>query len=156
SRFRRCPLGDEAAPPLSRDAGFIGSSPLFSLPGGLMNRSHCRLLVAVALTGAALFVLSRMTPEAPAESRAKSAPEGARDDGARDPAKVREDLYKPAVPTTPDPYVQKQADAPAAKVAKKIFQQMKSKGWPSARLVDATGEPVNRGNLPKTAFEKAA
>ncbi|HMF19732.1 MAG TPA: DUF3365 domain-containing protein, partial [Gemmataceae bacterium] len=45
---------------------------------------------------------------------------------------------------------------PAAKVAMKVFQAMHKKGWHKARLIDATGQPVRRANLPKTAFEKAA
>jgi hypothetical protein len=41
-------------------------------------------------------------------------------------------------------------------VAKKVFKHMEDKGHGHARLVDATGEPANPGNRPKTDFEKAA
>ena len=51
-------------------------------------------------------------------------------------------------------YVEQQADTPAAAVAKKLFAAMHKKGHHHARLVDASGKPRNKENLPQTAFEK--
>jgi hypothetical protein len=45
---------------------------------------------------------------------------------------------------------------PAARVAQKLFKHMEAKGWHRARLLDATGSPSNKANLPKTDFEKKA
>jgi hypothetical protein len=53
-------------------------------------------------------------------------------------------------------YVRAQEVTPAAKVAQKIFKHMEERGWHRARLVDATGTPSNRANLPSTDFEKRA
>src|SRR5205807_1147344 len=53
-------------------------------------------------------------------------------------------------------YVKAQERTPAARVAKKVFTAMHDKGWHRGRLVDASGEPFNVENLPKTAFEKKA
>ena len=41
-------------------------------------------------------------------------------------------------------------------VAQDIFGAMKKQGWHSAKLVDATGEPLNEANAPATEFEKEA
>jgi hypothetical protein len=37
-----------------------------------------------------------------------------------------------------------------------MFAAMKAKGWHDARLVDATGKPLNEANKPQNAFEKTA
>ncbi len=88
----------------------------------------------------------------------------ARDDGAADPAverareqvKMLDDLYKTAVVSVTKTYVNKQEDRPAIMIAKDVFSVMQKKGWHSARLVDATGEPLNELNAPRTEFEKEA
>ncbi len=67
-----------------------------------------------------------------------------------------DDLYKNAVISITSKYVEQQSDTPAAAVAKEVFTAMHKKGWHSARLVDATGRPKNKANLPKTDFEKKA
>lgn len=99
---------------------------------------------------------------APALLRGRVARAG--DDAPADPAlertreqvKMLDDLYKNAVVSITARYVgQKDAD-PAIKVAKDIFGAMKKRGWHSARLVDATGEPLDDLNAPKTDFEKDA
>jgi hypothetical protein len=41
-------------------------------------------------------------------------------------------------------------------IAKDVFSAMQKRGWHSARLVDATGEPLNDANAPRTDFEKEA
>jgi hypothetical protein len=65
-----------------------------------------------------------------------------------------DDLYKNAVVAITSHYVEKQADVPAAAVAKDVFEAMHKKGWHNARLVDATGKPKNKDNLPQNDFEK--
>ena len=41
-------------------------------------------------------------------------------------------------------------------VAQDVFGAMRKQGWHSAKLVDATGEPLNDANAPRTDFEKEA
>ena len=54
-------------------------------------------------------------------------------------------------------YMNKRNNQPAIKVAKDIFAAAEQTSrWHSARLVDATGEPLSDANLPKTEFEKDA
>lgn len=74
----------------------------------------------------------------------------------RERVKMVDDLYKGFVVHITGTYVDSQDRAPAAKVAKKVFKHMEDKGWGKTRLVDATGEPADRTNLPRTDFEKAA
>ncbi|MHB1560090.1 MAG: c-type heme family protein, partial [Isosphaeraceae bacterium] len=75
---------------------------------------------------------------------------------AREQVKMLDDLYKNAVVSITKTYVNKQDDRPAIMIAKDVFSAMKKKGWHSARLVDATGDPLNDLNAPKTDFEKEA
>lgn len=72
----------------------------------------------------------------------------------RETVKMLDDLYKNAVVSITKNYVDKQADTPAAAVAKDVFAAMHKNGWHHARLVDATGKPKRKANLPKTDFEK--
>lgn len=75
---------------------------------------------------------------------------------AREQVRMLDDLYKNAVVSITKTYVNKQEDRPAIMIAKDVFAAMQKKGWHSARLVDATGEPLNDTNAPKSDFEKEA
>jgi hypothetical protein len=75
---------------------------------------------------------------------------------ARARVKMLDDLYKNAVVSITKRYVGDQDDQPAIMVAKDVFGAMKAQGWHSAKLVDATGEPMSDLNAPKTDFGKAA
>jgi hypothetical protein len=94
-------------------------------------------------------------PAAAQEKQAK-APDKAAVERAREQVKMLDDLYKTAVVGINDTYVEKQADIPAAVVAAHVFDVMKKKGYHSARLVDASGKPKSKVNLPDTEFEKKA
>jgi Protein of unknown function (DUF3365) len=74
----------------------------------------------------------------------------------RDQVKMLDDLYKTAVVSITKRYVGEQEKQPAIKVAQDIFGAMRKQGWHSAKLVDATGEPLNEDNAPRTDFEKEA
>jgi Protein of unknown function (DUF3365) len=75
---------------------------------------------------------------------------------ARESVKMLDDLYKSAVVAITEKYVEQQSDTPAAAIAKEVFEAMHKKGWHTARLVDATGKPRNKANLPKSEFELKA
>ena len=75
---------------------------------------------------------------------------------AREQVKMLDDLYKNAVVSITTRYVGKQDNQPAIMVAQDVFGAMKKQGWHSAKLVDATGEPINEINAPRTDFEKDA
>ena len=75
---------------------------------------------------------------------------------AREQVKMLDDLYQNAVVSITTRYVRAQDKQPAIMVAKDVFGAMKKQGWHSAKLVDATGEPMNEANAPQTDFEKEA
>lgn len=81
-------------------------------------------------------------------------PDPAAVERARAEGKKLDDLYKTAVVGITPTYVDKQADTPAAAVAKALFEAMHKKGDHHARLLDATGKPKNKKNVAETPFEK--
>ncbi|MCS7045563.1 MAG: DUF3365 domain-containing protein [Gemmataceae bacterium] len=81
-------------------------------------------------------------------------PQPAAVERTRETVKMLDDLYKNAVVSITKTYVEKQADTPAAAVAKEVFEAMHQKGWHHARLVDASGKPKSQRNVAKSEFEK--
>ncbi len=77
-------------------------------------------------------------------------------DRTREKVKMLDDAYKLAVVSITKNYVELQSEAPAAIVAKEVFEAMHKKGWHSSRLIDATGKPKKKENVAKTDFEKKA
>ena len=109
-----------------------------------------RVLASVALTGLAALALGpRLWADKPQVDEAAL-------ERARTTVKMLDDLHKGYVVNITATYVEGQDKAPAAKVAKKVFKHMEAKGWGTGRLVDATGEPINKDNAPRTDFEKRA
>jgi hypothetical protein len=86
----------------------------------------------------------------------KVAPDKAAVERTRETVRMLDDIYKSAVVHITKTYVKARERTPAARAAQLIFKDMAAKGWHEARLIDATGEPSNRANLPKSAFEKKA
>jgi hypothetical protein len=116
--------------------------------------SHRRLglaLLVVVAAGAAL--LGWRTP---AGTAGDATPDDAAVERARATVQMLDDMNKGYVVHITDTYVKAQERTPAAKVAKKVFKLMEQKGWGTTRLLDATGEPVNKDNLPRSEFEKRA
>jgi hypothetical protein len=74
----------------------------------------------------------------------------------REQVKMLDALYKNAVVSITKRYNVVQDKQPAIMVAEDVFAAMRKAGWHSAKLVDATGEPMNDANVPKTDFEKDA
>src|SRR5438045_2418307 len=120
-----------------------------------MFASLCRhsLVVLLAGLGAGTVLLGRGVP---ASGAGKAAPDKEAVERTRVTVQMLDDLYKGYVVHITDTYVRARESKPAASVTKKVFKHMEAKGWHTGRLVDATGEPVNRANLPRTDFEKLA
>ncbi len=94
--------------------------------------------------------------KAPAKAADTKTQDKAAVDRAREQVKMLDDLYKTAIVKMTAVYVGQQGDVPAAVAAMEIFDVMKKKGWHNARLVDASGKPKRKANLPQTDFEKKA
>jgi hypothetical protein len=109
------------------------------------------LLAGLAVLGAAAVLA-----KAPAPAQDKQGLDPAAVERARETVKMLDDLYKNAVVSITAKYVEQQSDTPAAAIAKDVFKAMHTRGWHHARLVDATGRPRNKANLPETEFEKKA
>src|SRR5262245_32419340 len=117
----------------------------------------CRRFVVSLLAVLVLTAGALLWRPAPARTAgAASVPEKAAVDRAREQGKMLDGLDKSAVVHITATYVKAQERTPAAAAAKKIFKDMEAKGWHVARLVDATGVPANKQNLPRTEFEKRA
>jgi hypothetical protein len=74
----------------------------------------------------------------------------------RTQVKMLDDLYKGYVVQITANYVDAKDRMAAGRVTKAVFKSMADKGWHSARLVDGSGAPINKANLPKTDFERTA
>lgn len=117
-----------------------------------MQRTLRWLSVTLACASVALVV-----PHKPATARDKAkGPDADALERTRQQVKMLDDLYKTAVVSITNNYIEGQASTPAASVAKDIFAAMHKKGYHSARLIDATGKPKNKANVAKTEFEKKA
>lgn len=116
--------------------------------------THPRCLAALAGLAASALLFLPPTPARPADKDA--APDKAAVERTRETVRMLDDLYKSAIVHVTATYVKARERTPAARAAKLIFKDMSSKGWHIARLVDATGDPVNKANVAKSAFEKEA
>lgn len=109
------------------------------------------------LMAAIIAALPGAFPGSPARADDKAAgPADPAVERARQQVKMLDDLYKTAVVSITKRYVAAQDKQPAINVAQDVFGAMQSKGWHSAKLVDASGEPLDDANAPKTDFEKEA
>jgi predicted phage tail protein len=111
------------------------------------------LILALGIGFTAAEFLSRHNEAAAAH---KAGPDAKAIERTRAQVQMLDDLYKNFVVSITATYVGAEENVPAAKVAMKVFQAMHNKGWHKARLVDASGQPVRKANLPKTTFEKTA
>src|SRR5690606_33857065 len=64
----------------------------------------------------------------------------------RKQVRMLDDIYKGAIVLITTHYVDEEHDVAAGRAFKKLFQQVKEKGWHEVRLLDATGEPYSSAN----------
>ena len=74
----------------------------------------------------------------------------------RKQVRVLDDIYKTAIVLITENYVDEASDLAAGAAFQKLFAAMKEKGHHEVRLLDATGDPYDKDNLPRDDFEKAA
>ena len=119
----------------------------------LSRRSLMVVLLAGSIAGGVVLGIGRPSAGRAADA---SSPEQEAVQRAHDIVKMLDDLHKGYVVHITSTYVKAQERTPAAHVAKKVFTHMEKSGWGTARLIDATGEPVNKANVAQTAFERRA
>lgn len=117
-----------------------------------MRHRTLGLLTIAAVVGGGLWAVSGFSTGAE-EKKPAADPALAR---ARREVKMLDDLYKTAVIYINDVYVKDATSHAAGAAARDLFDVMRKKKWHDARLVDATGSPVNGENKPQDKFEKAA
>ncbi len=115
-----------------------------------MKRIAPSLLVAGVCVSMGGFVLQ------PVPAGDAKGPDKAAVERTREQVKMLDTLYKTAVVSITNNYVEGQASVPAAMIAKDVFAAMHKNGFHNARLLDATGKPKNKANVAKTDFEKKA
>jgi len=74
----------------------------------------------------------------------------------RKQVQVLDDIYKSAIVLITENYVQENSDLAAGAAFQKLFDVVRKKGYHDVRLLDATGEPYERKNLPQDDYEKTA
>lgn len=119
----------------------------------LVRRFLLVVVLAGLLAGSAALFVGRPSAGRAAE---KSSPDKKAVQRAHDTVKMLDDLHKGYVVNITSTYVKAQERTPAAHVAKKVFGHMEKNGWGTSRLIDTTGEPVNKVNIAKSDFEKQA
>ena len=116
-----------------------------------MNAPHLRRTGLFMLLLVGITLGFRWTTQAADKKPADPAVERARRE-----VKMLDDLYKTAVVLITETYVKDESSVSAGEAAQKIFAAMKKNGWHDARLLDASGKPVNAENKPKDEFERTA
>jgi hypothetical protein len=103
-------------------------------------------MLATAAVGACLWSVAggEEKPADPAVAR------------ARRQIEILDHLYKSMIVLITDNYVTEEADLAAGAAFQKVFDSVKQKGYHEVRLLDATGEPYDKDNVPRDEFEKAA
>ena len=75
---------------------------------------------------------------------------------ARQTVKILDEMYKTFIVLITEEYVKDETMFSALTVSKKVFEKMNTKEWYKAKLLDATGDPHNPENSPRTKFERDA
>ncbi len=83
-------------------------------------------------------------------------PTAAQLQAARQTTKMLDDLYKTAIVTVTDIYVQDATSVAAATAFQPVFRAMKQAKHHEVRLVDGLGDPINPDNAAADSFEKEA
>jgi hypothetical protein len=75
---------------------------------------------------------------------------------ARRQVEILDHVYKSVIVLITDNYVTEESDLAAGAAFQKVFQSVREKGYHEVRLLDASGEPIEKKNVAKDEFEKAA
>ena len=113
-------------------------------------------VAVVTLTAVSLLTPGPSSGSAVATRGALAEPTKEQVERARKTIRMLDDIYKTAVVLITEHYVHDEDDLSAASAAAALFSAIEEKGWHSARLVDATGQPYDEANVANDDFEREA
>ncbi len=116
-----------------------------------LNRFVIFALCAVLI---AMFGMWQLTDATAADKEKKKKDRAL--ERTRDTVKMLDNVYKTAVVLITTHYVNDEDDLPAGTAAIALFEAVGKSGTHQARLLDASGEPIEDKNTAKDDFEKAA
>jgi hypothetical protein len=117
------------------------------MQGGIVKGRWVTALAVMAIS-AVLWTTATLSQEKKNEDPAVAR--------ARKQVQVLDDIYKSAIVIITEHYVEEDSDLAAGAAFQKLFDVVKKKGYHEVRLLDATGEPYEKKNLPQDDFEKEA
>ena len=118
-------------------------------------RLYVMIGLGLALVGA-LFSAPWLKPTTAVESVSVAEPSPEAIERTRKTVRMLDDIYKSAVVLITEHYVHDEDDLSAGSAAAALFGMIEEKGWHSARLIDATGQPYDEGNVAADEFERTA
>src|SRR5262249_30710756 len=133
-----------------------GLAPGWCFSGGVMARFRWGVLALIVASGLVAVPLVGKEPAKKEEKKEEVKADPATVARTRETIKMLDDLYKLSIVHVTKTYVKARERTPAARVAKLVFKDMAAKGWHTVRLIDATGEPINKKNVANNPFEKRA
>lgn len=109
-----------------------------------------RKLLAIAIVTLSLAVLAE-----PSRAQGEKAKDAALERTRRE-VRMLDSIYKGAIVTITEHYVNDEDAIPAGTAFKKLFVAAEKQGWHRVRLLDATGDPISDENVAEDEFEKKA
>jgi len=113
-------------------------------------------VTVITLSAISIWTPGPSSGSAPAPKNASVEPSREQVERARKTIRMLDDIYKTAVVLITEHYVHDEDDLSAGSAAAALFAAIEEKGWHSARLVDATGQPYDEANVARDDFEKEA
>lgn len=128
-----------------------------------MKKIHCSFII-LAVAAFAVVVepfgttsITTAQEKKPQESTEKPSdkPDKAAVERARKTVKMLDNIFKQTVVLITDKYVHDEDDFAAGSAAVLLFKNISESGDNTVRLIDATGDPYEPGNVAKDDFEKS-
>jgi hypothetical protein len=113
-------------------------------------------LAALPLISQPVRAANGQADQAQPAARAQAAGQDPALERTRKQVKILDGIYKNAIVIVTEHYVTEKSDVPAGQAFKKLFQAAHDNQWHEVRLLDATGDPYEPENVPKSDFEKRA
>ncbi|MBC8350448.1 MAG: DUF3365 domain-containing protein [Planctomycetes bacterium] len=117
-------------------------------------KNHKRIVMLMICAAIIAVIASPHFPATAADKEKKKKDRAL--ERTRETVKMLDNVYKTAVVLITTHYVNDDDDLPAGTAAIALFEAVGKSGTHKARLLDASGEPLEEKNAAKDEFEKAA